>query len=147
MRYVCYISESKAVFDDNALEQLADTSSKNNQEYGVTGYLCFKNNKFFQYIEGDDRAITQLIKNIVEDPRHQVLYSLADELEMRLFPDWNMKLLTDDVVNEKVLEDLIMQRMEVMSHSNWNKALSDRVITIVQTIAKIQKYNNLAIDT
>lgn len=139
MKYLCYISETEQDFSPAELRDLKQSSNKANAKYGVTGYLWYKNKRFFQYIEGENRVIAQLIKNITEDPRHTILYTLSDELDHRRFPHWSMKFLADEAVQQTELEDLMVTRMEVMSQSSWSTMLNNRVIAIINSIANTQK--------
>lgn len=110
MRGVVYVSEALVYFDKMALESLAAEAASLNFDRGVTGYLYFENDRFVQYIEGDEDIIDELMEVIARDERHRVLHSVVEEnLKERRFPSWHMRQLRRRELMEVKLEHLLTE--------------------------------------
>jgi hypothetical protein len=95
MRGIVYASVAQTDFDDEALDELGRLAAARNDELGVSGYLYFETGRFFQYIEGEHDAVTELMARIELDPRHEVMHVVYDDrLQQRRFPGWGMRVLT-----------------------------------------------------
>ncbi|MEE3119148.1 MAG: BLUF domain-containing protein, partial [Pseudomonadota bacterium] len=55
------------------------TSRRNNAQRHVTGGLYYGNNRFFQYLEGDEAEVMELFQKIREDDRHTNIVILIEE--------------------------------------------------------------------
>ncbi|QSP94615.1 BLUF domain-containing protein [Marinobacter salinisoli] len=67
-------------------------SRRNNAKNQLVGGLYYGDNRFFQYLEGDERAVLELYQRIKADPRHRDVITLIQEpLPKRTFTDWSMK--------------------------------------------------------
>ncbi|MDX1635131.1 MAG: BLUF domain-containing protein [Marinobacter sp.] len=68
------------------------TSRRNNPKKGLVGGLYYGDNRFFQYLEGEERAVHELYETIKKDTRHRNVKTLIDEpLKERTFKNWSMK--------------------------------------------------------
>ncbi len=68
------------------------TSRRNNAQRNLTGGLYYGNNRFFQYLEGEESEVLDLFKKIREDDRHTNIVTLIEEsLESSTFKNWSMK--------------------------------------------------------
>lgn len=77
--------------DAHALHALCEQANHNNKLHGITGFLLFRQGRFFQYIEGPRDAIEQLYRNIARDPRNgDVQILLEGARDERLFDQWAM---------------------------------------------------------
>ena len=103
-----YVSEATQAFGEVALRELADLAWHRNQEVGVTGYLHFSKGRFTQYIEGEATTLENLFASIQRDSRHRVL-AVAEEGETteRRFPQWGMRWVRDEEVQEIQLETIL----------------------------------------
>ena len=91
MHTIAYVSAAKSPYSEEALIQLLEKSRTNNERFGITGMLLYKDGNFMQVIEGPEDAITTLYGNICADPAHHNILTLIDEpAEYRSFPDWQM---------------------------------------------------------
>lgn len=91
-----YVSQASCRFSDSALDELCRSSAKSNLVNGVTGFLVFLSDRFFQYLEGSPDATTVLMTRINADPRHEVIRCVsAWDLRERQFSDWSMHLMTE----------------------------------------------------
>ena len=96
LKRVIYVSE-KTDFSDASLAQIIASSTKNNQESGVTGCLLSGSNSFLQLLEGPRQTIDRLYVTINADSRHKNVAMLIDEdIVQKLFASWSMKLAPFD---------------------------------------------------
>jgi len=87
--FVVYHSCSKV--NDDLLEQLERRFQMANAKKGLSGLLLFGNGLFFQYIEGAEKDVSELLSKIKTDPRHNKIKVLLEgTVEERRFPNWSM---------------------------------------------------------
>lgn len=97
--YTIYTSTPREPMTRETLDEIAQASKKNNPEIGVSGILLGIENKYLQYLEGDEKEVEDLFAKIKGDPRHydvrQWLKGFSDE---RIFKGWSMAswLLTNE---------------------------------------------------
>ena len=73
---------------------ILESSSRNNQESGITGFLIFNGRNFLQLIEGSKDSLDALMANIERDPRHNGVVWLEDHpITERVCENWMMKQL------------------------------------------------------
>jgi Sensors of blue-light using FAD len=103
---VVYCSRATAGVDDAEVERIIATARRCNAEHGITGMLVFGSGIFFQWLEGPRGNVTSLMALLRSDRRHEniILLSEVEEVRERLFPDWDMELVTGDHIRE-VLQD------------------------------------------
>jgi hypothetical protein len=105
---VVYCSRATEGVDDAAVQRIIETARRWNPVQGITGLLVFGSGIFFQWLEGPRDNVTQLMANIKADPRHQdvVPLSAVEEVRERLFPDWDMELVTSDDIRDVLIDAL-----------------------------------------
>ena len=105
---VVYCSRATEGVDDAEVERIIATARRCNAEHGITGMLVFGSGIFFQWLEGPRDNVTQLMTILTADPRHQnvVPLSESEEVRERLFPDWDMELVTPDDIRDVLLDAL-----------------------------------------
>ena len=103
---VVYCSRATAGVDDAEVERIIATARRCNPEHGITGMLVFGSGIFFQWLEGPRHSVTALMALLRDDPRHENVIELSEveEVRERLFPDWDMELVTGDHIRD-VLQD------------------------------------------
>ena len=103
-----YCSKATAGVDEAAVDRIIATSRRANPERGITGLLVFGSGIFFQWLEGPRHSVTELMDKLKSDPRHEsvVIFSDNEEVRERLFPDWDMELVTTDDIHD-VLSDAL----------------------------------------
>jgi hypothetical protein len=103
-----YCSRATAGVGDTSVADIIQSSRRHNPANGITGLLVFGSGIFFQWLEGPRDNVTALMARLKTDPRHEdvVLLSANEEVRERLFPDWDMELVTTDDVRA-VLEDAL----------------------------------------
>ena len=103
-----YCSRAAAGVDDAAVARIIATARRMNPARGVTGLLVFGSGVFFQWIEGPRDNVTQLMDRIRIDPRHDHVVTLSEteEVRERLFPEWDMELVSAREIRD-VLQDAL----------------------------------------
>ena len=101
-----YCSQAGTEIDEAAVTEIINISKRKNPAQGITGLLVYGSGIFFQWIEGPRDNMMRLMATISADKRHNnvVLLSSNDELHERMFPDWDMELVTGDDIRD-VLAD------------------------------------------
>lgn len=103
-----YCSRATDGVDDAAVARIIETARRCNPVQGITGLLVFGSGIFFQWLEGPRDNVTQLMANLKKDPRHEdvVQLSAVEEVRERLFPDWDMELVTSADIRDVLLDAL-----------------------------------------
>lgn len=121
-----YCSRATAGVNEASINNIIATARRYNPAQGITGLLVFGGGVFFQWLEGPRDNVTGLMAKIKTDPRHEAIVRLteSEEVRERLFPDWDMELVTasnirevlvdarstaQDVRNAAALESLLLQ--------------------------------------
>jgi cation diffusion facilitator CzcD-associated flavoprotein CzcO len=101
-----YCSRAAAGVDTAAVGRIVATARKYNPQSGITGMLVFGGGIFFQWLEGPRDNVLALMTRLQADPRHKdvVTLSTVEEVRERLFPDWDMELVTSEHIRD-VLAD------------------------------------------
>ncbi len=78
-------------FDRSILAGILSGARRNNRRDDITGALICRRDLYLQLIEGPATKIDALYARIVVDDRHgDVRLLLADTVDQRLFPQWEM---------------------------------------------------------
>lgn len=73
------------------IEQILDTSRRQNIEADVTGALMFNEGCFAQVLEGELQAVEETFERIQMDERHdRVIILMFEQTRERVFSDWSM---------------------------------------------------------
>jgi hypothetical protein len=105
-----YCSRAAQGASQKTVDQIIQTSQRNNPAHDITGLLVFGNGVFFQWLEGPRAEVSKLMDNIKRDPRHTsvVELSTSEEIRERVFPDWGMELVSPEEI-QSVLEDAMSE--------------------------------------
>jgi hypothetical protein len=103
-----YCSRATADVDAAAVDRIIASARRWNPVYGITGLLVFGSGIFFQWLEGPREQVTGLMTKLKADQRHEnvVPLSESEEVRERLFPDWDMELVSADSIRD-VLQDAL----------------------------------------
>jgi len=105
---LAYASYSTLDSNELDLEGLANHASSKNATLGITGYLCYDHGVFFQYLEGDQQAVLDLMEVIGKDSRHDLVNTVElGEYEERVFPQWSMRYLNRSDLRRVDLENVL----------------------------------------
>ena len=103
-----YCSRASAGVDDAEVAKIIDTSRRSNPANGITGLLVFGSGIFFQWLEGPRDNVMALMARITADKRHEQVVTLAsgDEVRERVFPNWDMELVTSEDIRGVLIDAL-----------------------------------------
>jgi hypothetical protein len=91
MIQITYISHATEPMSAEQLLALLQQCLKNNVSNGVTGMLLYGNETFLQALEGDEKAVDDLVEKIKKDPRHTNIQFLHRRtIERRQYSEWSM---------------------------------------------------------
>ncbi len=77
------------------LEALLSKARERNKANGITGLLLHEQGRFFQWLEGPQRALATLWNSIQRDPRHSEIQVLGEGVTpVRVFGQWDMHLFS-----------------------------------------------------
>lgn len=129
MKSLIYLSLSRKEFSDSELVELAKISANKNAAVGITGFLCYQNGRFIQYIEGDEDEINLLMSKIRQDKRHKILTELKSfELVKKRFPTWGMALLKEENLTEFNFEESIERNLMYIKNEFLHKDISKNIV-------------------
>ena len=133
IHYVTYVSRMtlKAGVTPSTLSDIMTVAQRENSAHQITGFLCFGNGYFFQYIEGEKSAIEQLFGNIQRDGRNRdVTLKSKGVIEQRLFQDWQMLMV--NINNPETHEDVINAFLPVLPAGS-TAAAADKFVEVMRS--------------
>ena len=133
IHYLTYVSRMtlKAGVTPRTLSDIMTVAQRENLAHQITGFLCFGNGYFFQYIEGEKSAIEQLFGNIQRDGRNRdVTLKSKGVIEQRLFQDWQMLMV--NINNPETHEDVINAFLPVLS-ARSTAAAADKFVEVMRS--------------
>jgi Sensors of blue-light using FAD len=92
---VVYSSEAVPSLNLAKLETMLSESRIRNAARGITGVLVFVEGVFLQILEGEKKAVLDLMRTIERDKRHRHLKVFyEEETDKRAFGSWSMAYLS-----------------------------------------------------
>ena len=109
-----YCSRATTGVDAAAVDRIIESARRWNPAQGITGLLVFGNGIFFQWLEGPRHSVLELMARLKTDPRHEsvVQLSATEEVRERLFPDWDMELVTATDIRDVLVDALDHAKQE-----------------------------------
>jgi Sensors of blue-light using FAD len=122
---VVYCSRATEGVDDAEVERIIATARRCNAEHGITGMLVFGSGIFFQWLEGPRHEVTALMGLLRNDRRHENVVELSEEEDIgeRLFPTWDMELVSSEHIRE-VLQDALGSSKDTKKKQALERLLS-----------------------
>jgi len=137
-----YLSVENEPFSVISLDQLVSKAQKENKNHGITGFLYYKQQHFFQYIEGSPNDIDNLLSNLKKDTRHTVLEFITNnQLNHRRFPNWDMGDLKTNQLIQIKFEDLIIENL-LWKKIYKNSSLSIKDDNLWNLVDKLAYFRN-----
>lgn len=91
LKYLSYVSQQSHSLTDSALKEMLTKARISNEALGITGMLILYEGLFIQFIEGEEKDITNLFEKISRDHRHKDILILDyGYSQNRSFADWSM---------------------------------------------------------
>ena len=94
MFLIAYTSEyvGGSVCQRQDVDDILAAAKRNNLQFCVTGVMFFHQNRFLQFLEGEESAVRSVLSRIEVDPRHtNIHYLLEESVEKRGFAEWSME--------------------------------------------------------
>jgi len=138
---IAYLSVSRSEFNRPEFSKLATQARHHNAELDISGYLCYTEGIFFQYLEGPRHEVTALMNAIENDHRHTVINLLhIGNIKERKFMGWAMRYMDDEESEQAHLEDMI--QWIVFNVKTELMALDTLKKNIYQMVQKIKFMRN-----
>jgi hypothetical protein len=133
---IAYISRAKQQFDEPDLIGLAHQAAEKNGRLAITGCLNFRRGIFFQYLEGVEMTVRELMDTIAADGRHEVLNVVPlGEMPERRFSEWSMRYITPREFAFIHLEDVLEGVLKTMLGPTFAPPVVQE--TVLRLVAKI----------
>ncbi len=144
--HIAYASKATHRLDPPALQDLLQRASASNQRRGLTGFLLYDTQHFFQVLEGTPQAVNALFHKIRADPRHEDVVCLLSELrDTRTFGEWSMAFtemtrtelcaiegLTEFFAGGATFVQLTAQRARLLlaafADGRWRRSIAGRAV-------------------
>lgn len=123
---ILYFSQSTDAISDEQVQNIMESSRRNNPATGITGVLVHGGGLFMQVLEGPEQAVLRTYVKILDDQRHkncQIIY--VTPIEKRIFEGWSMGVIdrNDSLGLEQIMEMRSQWRKEVVEPKVFTDAL------------------------
>lgn len=108
-----YCSQAKPEISKEDIENILQTSRKNNSAAEITGALMYGGGRFMQVLEGPEQAVLRTYVNITDDTRHsncRMIY--VTPVKDRLFSTWTMAMVEGEPLTLEHVAKLRAHRLE-----------------------------------
>lgn len=113
LRQLFYLSRADSKITEQDVRQILLVAQRNNRQKDITGCLLYSGAHFAQVLEGDAKALDEVLGSIKNDARHHsIVVALDHEVLERRFPDWSMGILYKLDMEDRV-ERLLVGDSEV----------------------------------
>jgi len=139
LKSLIYVSKANQGFNEVELTRVVSRFTQDNKNEGVTGFLFYQNNLFFQYLEGNSNSLSQLFTKIAHDDRHTLVSTLLSDKEQKpRFADWPMKYLDDNHIALQDMKMLLMLMQEQSEHSPcWQELVWEKLDYLAENVHAI----------
>jgi hypothetical protein len=123
-----YISQAVVGFANDEVQNILQSSKRNNSANGITGVLVFGGGLFMQVLEGSEHAVLRLYVKILEDRRHTDcrLIHISPTTE-QTFKQWSMAVLDSDPLDFQRIGELRARRLESVQSQAFTNLMRDFV--------------------
>ena len=108
--YIIYTSTPAELPTKGVIDKITEKSIYWNSKHGVTGILLCLEDRYFQFLEGEEEVVNEVFETIKSDPRHMDISVRIRGFENdRIFKEWSMGswMLSNDELNcLSALDDL-----------------------------------------
>lgn len=102
---LAYVSTQTRHMDTSDLLGLLDSVRKFNEQAELTGLLIYKEDSFFQILEGKKETVLSTFARIEKDPRHESIDVLmSEDIAARSFEEWSMAFVNLDNIDLSMLK-------------------------------------------
>lgn len=105
-------------------------SRRNNAKSEIVGGLYYGDDRFFQYLEGEEDAVRNLYDRITTDDRHRNVITLLEEpIKARTFTNWSMKYVP---LSSDVNRFLDSHGMNAFRPSDFNRSQCEEMVKLIR---------------
>ena len=108
--YTIYTSTPTGETSKEVVENITEESIRWNSKHGITGILLCLEDRFFQFLEGNEEDVVEVFEMIKGDRRHKdVVQKIKGYAKERVFSEWSMgswMLSNEDLSNLQAVNDL-----------------------------------------
>jgi hypothetical protein len=123
-----YISQAVVGFAEAEVQNILQSSQRNNAANGITGVLVYGGGLFMQVLEGSEHAVLRLYVKILEDRRHSdcrlIHITPTDE---QIFKQWSMAVLDSDPLDFQRIGELRARRLESVQSQTFTNLMREFV--------------------
>ncbi len=102
--YTSRVTRDNNAFGPNDIDDILQTSKRNNKKSHITGLLCFNRKYFLQCIEGSREQVNRTYNKILQDKRHHDVIMLGyEEINERSFNDWDMGFIAESSFTKEMI--------------------------------------------
>ena len=92
--HLVYHSKASAGLTQDDLSKILVTARRENLKNGISGFLVYRDDYFFQLLEGREDKVLETLARIEKDIRHSSLTVIGKYKDTRLLmPNWSMALV------------------------------------------------------
>lgn len=115
-------------------------SRRNNSKADLVGGLYYGDNRFFQYLEGEEQAVMDTYRRIQNDDRHRNIRTLIEEpLSAPTFENWSMKYVP---LSSDVQAFLSRHNLSKFDPSAFTQDQCEEMIELIRRSSQDQKLVN-----
>ncbi|WP_421763707.1 BLUF domain-containing protein [Ekhidna sp.] len=132
--YIIYTSTPSSPVDLETVNAITKEAIKWNKAHDVTGMLLSLDDKYFQFLEGEEEEVKKLFNMIKKDSRHKdVTLRIQGFSNERVFTEWSMgswMLTNEELTKLSALADL----KEFLQDPVNNNLQSKRFISMMSNL-------------
>lgn len=120
MKCIAYVSQTpiseRGINLPIGMSGIVKVSRKFNPTAQITGIISYRQEQYFQVLEGPDQEVDNLMLKIAADNRHENVWIFLDSpISERCFPSWEVNIF-DFVAQSPFLKEFIRSNQSRLSH-------------------------------
>lgn len=128
--YSLYRSTASRALQTSELDDILAAARARNRALNLTGCLHYESGLFFQWLEGPQDSLIQVVESIQRDDRHRDMVVLVEgPLDRRRFQDWQMRF--SDPSDASLLDWLASAQVSTLDRRDY----ADGVMPFLQSVA------------
>lgn len=135
--YTIYSSIPTGPVTIEVVENITQTSIRWNNQHGITGILLCLEDRYFQFLEGAEKDVSEVFEMIKGDSRHEeVTQKVKGYANERVFSEWSMgswMLSNDELTKLKAVKDLSEYMEDPVNTNLQSKRFVEMMNNILET--------------